>query len=119
MKIGSHGISKVIRIALLVLIGIGVFSFVTMWLWNHLMPQIFGVHAISYWQALGLLALSKLFFGAFRGGPGWRRDWRARMIRKWEEMTPEEREKFSAAMGGRCGPFAPPESVPPGPPQKA
>jgi Ca2+/H+ antiporter, TMEM165/GDT1 family len=118
MRGHSHGISRVIRIVLLVVIGIGVFSFVTMWLWNHLMPQIFGLHAISYWQALGLLVLSKLFFGAFRGRPGWRRDWRARMGKRWEEMTPEEREKFSAAMRERCGPFGRHESVPPTPAPK-
>ncbi len=119
MRVRAHGISRVIRIVLLVVIGIGVFSFVVMWLWNHLMPQIFGLHAIGYWQALGLLVLSKLFFGAFRGGPGWRRDWRARMIQRWEDMTPEEREKFSAALRGRCGPFGPPESAPPASPPKA
>ncbi len=118
MRVRSHGISRVIKIVLLVVIGIGVFSFATMWLWNHLMPQIFGLHAIGYWQALGLLVLSKLFFGAFRGGHGWRGDWRARMIRRWEDMTPEEREKFSSAMRGRCGPFTPTESAPPASPAK-
>ncbi len=113
MRVRAHGISRIIRIVLLVVIGVGVFSFVVMWLWNRLMPQIFGLHVIGYWQALGLLVLSKLFFGAFRGGSSWRRDWRARMIHRWEDMTPEEREKFSTAMRGRCGPFEPPESAPP------
>lgn len=34
-----------------------------MWLWNTLIPDIFGWKTVSYWQMLGLLALSHLFFG--------------------------------------------------------
>lgn len=37
-----------------------------MLLWNWLMPVIFGLTTITFWQALGLLALSKILFG--RGG---------------------------------------------------
>ena len=33
------------------------------------MPAIFGLHAISFWQALGLLVLSKILFGGFHGRP--------------------------------------------------
>ena len=67
-----------------------------MWLWNRLMPVIFGLHAISFWQALGLLVLSKILFGGFRGRPGFGGDWRPRLIERWDSMTPEEREKFRA-----------------------
>lgn len=38
----------------------------TMWLWNWLMPEIFGLITIGYWQALGLMCLSSLLF--YRGG---------------------------------------------------
>ena len=45
------------------------FGFVTMWLWNWLMPDIFGLKTIDYWQAWGLLALSFIFFkGVGSGG---------------------------------------------------
>ncbi len=40
------------------------------------MPALFGWHLITFWQALGLLVLSKILFGGFRGGRpplGWRR----------------------------------------------
>ena len=37
-------------------------AFPTMWLWNWLMPEIFGLTTISWLQALGLLALSNLLF---------------------------------------------------------
>jgi hypothetical protein len=34
----------------------------TMWLWNWLMPTIFGLIKIGFWQALGLNLLSGIFF---------------------------------------------------------
>ena len=97
----THGILRVLKVLLIVVLAGTVFSLAVMWLWNWLMPGLFGLHAISFWQALGLLVLSKILFGGFHG----RRfggDWRARLIRRWEEMTPEQREKFRAGMRGGC-----------------
>ena len=71
------------------------------------MPELFGLHAVSYGQALGLLLLSKILFGGFRGGRARQMFWRRRMMARWEKMTPEEREKFRQGMQGRCGPFGP------------
>jgi hypothetical protein len=94
---------RVLKIALFAALAVAVASFLVMSLWNVLMPSIFAVRAISFWQALGLLVLSKILFGGFRphtgGGPRWRR----RMMERWEQMTPEEREKFKRGMRGRCG----------------
>ena len=101
----THRILRVLKILLFVLLAATVFSFAVMWLWNWLMPVIFGLHAISFWQALGLLVLSKILFGGFRGRPGFAMHWRQRMMERWEQMTPEEREKFRAGMRGGCGPF--------------
>lgn len=84
-----------------VVVAIPVFGFVTMWLWNWLMPTIFGVPAIRFGQALGLLVLSRILLGGFRGrlhGGIGRRHWRLRMIERWEQMTPEQREKFREAL---------------------
>ena len=67
-------------------------SFVVMTLWNALVPALFAGPAVSFWQAAGLLVLSRLLFGGLRGrgGHGWRhRGWH----RHWEKMTPEERER--------------------------
>jgi hypothetical protein len=77
-------------------------------LWNWLMPAIFGLHMITYWQAFGLISLSWLLFGGPRmfprhGGGG---QWRHRMRERWEHMTPEEREKFRSGMRHGCGTFA-------------
>lgn len=101
----THRVLRVLKVLVIVLVAVTVFSFVTMWLWNWLMPAIFGLHAISYWQALGLLVLSKILFGGFRGRPGFGMHWRQRLMERWEQMTPEEREKFRAGLRGGCGPF--------------
>ena len=39
-----------------------------MWLWNAIMPDIFGLITITYWQAVGLLILFKILFGGFGSG---------------------------------------------------
>jgi len=87
---------------------VAVFSFVVMSLWNWLTPSLFGWHVITFWQALGILVLTKILFGGFRCGPGRHAYWRQRMMERWEQMTPEEREKFRQGVRGRCGSFRPP-----------
>jgi len=84
------------------------------YLWNWLVPAVFaGAHLITFWQALGLLLLCRILFGSWhsKNGPGPRRHWR----RKWESMTPEEREKFRQTIGARCGNWAPEENPGAGP----
>ena len=100
------------KIALLVIVACAVFGLVVMSLWNWLMPALFGWRVITYWQALGLLLLSKILFGGFRGRGGYRGHWRRRMMERWEQMTPEEREKFREGMRGRCGHFRPAATEP-------
>jgi len=40
-------------------------GFIVMWLWNWLMPEIFGLPQISFWQAWGLLVLAHILFKSF------------------------------------------------------
>jgi hypothetical protein len=93
---------------------LALFGYVVMNLWNWLMPALFGWRTITFWQAVGILILSKILFGGFRGGPRGRGRrswyWRRRVIERWEQMTPEEREKFRQGFGGRCGPFSRPDT---------
>ena len=103
-------IARVLKFALFAVLFVTVFSFVVMHLWNWLMPSVFGWHMINFWQAVGLLVLSKILFGGFHGRPG--RHWRHRMIERWEQMTPEERDKFRQGMQGRCGSFGEPTAAP-------
>ncbi len=43
-----------------------VFTFIFMWIWNAVMPDVFGVKAIGPWQALGILILASILFGGHR-----------------------------------------------------
>lgn len=77
------------------------FSAVVMLLWNWLMPLLFGLVVISFWQALGLLVLCRILFGSFGGG---HRMMFAGMMKgihgcspfheKWTRLTPEQRKEF-------------------------
>lgn len=54
--------------AFVVLVAVGssiLFAYPVMWLWNWLMPAIFGIKAITLWQALGLNILSAFLFKGF------------------------------------------------------
>jgi hypothetical protein len=76
--------------------GLAALIFITMYLWNTLMPGIFHLPVISYWEAAGLLVLSRILFG-FGGHMGGRHDNRRNHLReKWGNMTPEEREVFKS-----------------------
>ena len=94
---------KVLKIALFATLAVAAFSFLVMILWNALMPGIFAVRAIGFWQALGILVLSKVLFGGFRSHTGGGQRWRRRMMERWEQMTPQEREKFKHGMRSGCG----------------
>jgi hypothetical protein len=80
------------------LLGMAVFiavgSEVVMRLWNWLLPPLFGWRLITFWQALGILALCRILFG----GHGWhhsgRSKFRGRMAERCKHMTPEERERL-------------------------
>jgi len=68
---------------------------VVMFLWNALLPEILGLKSISYWQALGLFALSRILFGNFGFGKRRRPPFFNQQLReKFMTMSPEEKEKF-------------------------
>jgi len=94
-------------VAFLALVGL-----VVMLLWNSLVPELFHGPLLGYWQALGMLVLSRLLFGGLRGR-GWNGHWRQRMWReRWEQMTPEERARVHEHVQRRCGHYGPPEAAP-------
>ena len=87
---------------------------VVMHLWNWNLPAVFGWRQITFWQALGVFALCRILFGNLGMRGGHRPNFGRRMAARWEQMTPEEREKFRQGFRGRCGPFDPPNSAPSG-----
>jgi hypothetical protein len=90
--------ARFLGIAVLVLGAAAVLGGVVMMLWNAVVPALFtSARPIDYLHALGLLILSRILFGGFRGRGGWHG---RRHFAKWQSMTPEEREKFM-----RCGPW--------------
>ena len=101
---------KFLKFAAFALIAIPLFGFVIMWLWNWLVPTVFGWHTINFWQGLGLFLLSRLLFGGMHGSHRPHYRWRRRMMESWQKMTPEERETFRDAMRARCCPVSPPAS---------
>lgn len=44
------------------------FGFITMWLWNWLMPMIFGLTTLTFWEAIGVLILAKILIGGCNFG---------------------------------------------------
>src|ERR1700752_285870 len=70
---------RLLKFALFAVVFLAVFTFMVMSLWNWLMPAVFGWHPINFWQALGLLILSKILFSGFRGAPHHQGHWRGWM----------------------------------------
>ena len=52
----------------LVIIMALIFGFLLKFLWNVTIAELFGISAITYWQAIGLFILAKFFFGFGHGG---------------------------------------------------
>ncbi|MCU7613952.1 hypothetical protein N0B16_05840 [Chryseobacterium sp. GMJ5] len=79
-------------------------ALIVMWLWNSILPDVLSVKAITYWQAMGILVLSKILFGGFHGkfGQGMRDMKEKHLKHKMEAMSPEEKEKFKEIWRQKC-----------------
>ena len=98
--------------------------FATMGLWNWLMPALFGLGTLTFLRAAGILILAKILFG-HKGHHGWHghhmrfayaggscnphSEMKGHfMAHRWQNLTPEQREKYA----GRCGSPNPAENNP-------
>jgi hypothetical protein len=115
---------KFLRIPVIILAGIAIIflaCFAMMYLWNLLMPEIFHLPSITYWQAFGLFILSRFLFGGmkFHEKGHFRKDrrneiWHEKFDKKLASLGPEEREKFMETWRKHCGSeFGPQSSVNP------
>lgn len=121
-------LTKLIVMVPIAIVGIVVFiaigGTIVMLLWNWLAPDLFGLRLVTFWQAIGLLALCRILFGGFGlGGSAHRNSHRRmegrirervreRMAERWEQMTPEERERFRRGFDDRSGRTTPLDSTP-------
>ena len=87
----AHGIARGIAIGIAFAMAFVLFillgGLVVQGLWNWLLPDIFGLRQITFWQALGLLALCRILFGSFGRGGGPHRD-TGRRHREWWRKRP-------------------------------
>lgn len=74
------GIIAIIGLAILL-------GYVVMWLWNWLMPELFGLPVINYWQAVGLFILLKILIGGCGGRSSSRSSKRCEDNKKSESKT--------------------------------
>lgn len=100
-------LKKMIWIAPAAIVGIALFiaigGEIVLHLWNWLLPPLFDWRQITFWQALGLLALCRILFGGFGWHGSGRSSFRRRMEERCEHMTPEERERFRQRVRERFG----------------
>ena len=105
-------IAIAIAFTLVVLMAVFGMGWAVLHLWNWVMPDVFGLRTIGFWQAMGLMCLSWILLG----GPGWmgprtrrysytRGDWQ-----RWQQMTPEQRAAFREGLRGQWGDRHTPES---------
>jgi hypothetical protein len=79
-----------------------VLGYVVMMLWNGVMPMLFRVGAITFWQGIGLLLLARILVGGFhhgghgRGRWGHRRDSRRQYEEWWREVGEQSFRDYSA-----------------------
>lgn len=92
-----HFITRFTEIAVIILIVVAGFGSAVQHLWNLLLPELLGLPAVGYWQALGLMLLCWLLFGGMRGFGMHSSEGRGRS-RHVESMSPEERARLRKAL---------------------
>jgi len=64
---GPAKVAKIVAMVIMGMLGLAVlallFGIFVKLLWNALMPVVFGLPLISFWQAVGLVVLAHIFFG--------------------------------------------------------
>lgn len=102
--------ARVLKFIAIFAVVLGVASLIAMSLWNWLVPALFSGPQITYWQAIGLLVLSRLLFG-FHPRGHWHHRGRG-MHGHWKHMTPEERDRIRERLHRhRHGGFGPPTDM--------
>jgi hypothetical protein len=88
-------------IPVFIILGIGavvLFGWIVMSLWNAVLVPAVGVNTVGFWQALGILVLSRILVGGFGGG-GKRRHRGDRC----RDVSDEEKQRFKEEVRKRWG----------------
>lgn len=102
MRKRRHSVGKSILMGLAFIAIFAAVIAVVMLLWNAVIPSVIGWSAINYWQAAGLLILSRILFGKF-GRPGGHRghfgkrckhEDHGRLHERLHNMSREERKEY-------------------------
>lgn len=103
---GPDGTMKVLKIIGMVLLGAAAlvaFGFIVQLLWNWLMPGIFDLRPITYWEGLGILALSSILFGRLGGGSSdGKKDKKKRRTPIRDEIRREFEKEFEKEYGKKA-----------------
>jgi len=97
-----HGPLRILGIVGMVIGGLALavllaflFGWLVMYLWNWLMPTLFGLKVITYWQAWAMVLLAKILFGSSHGSHSghhrnkWRHHgWRAQRKMYYDDWAP-------------------------------
>jgi hypothetical protein len=99
-------IKKIIGFSLLGILAVALLGYTVMFLWNHVLVTVISVSVINFWQAMGILVLSKILFGGFNSRSRCSNcksgHWKNEMKEKWQGMSEEERDKIKEEWRNRC-----------------
>ncbi len=100
-------IFKILKAVVLIALFVLLITWVTMGLWNFVMPSIFNLPQITWMQATALLLLMRILIGG--GHYGWNRarnKWQQNMgmhmNKRWSDMNEEEKEQVKRYWKQKC-----------------
>jgi Ca2+/H+ antiporter, TMEM165/GDT1 family len=102
-EVKKFWIKRALFIPVIFATGVLILGSVVMYLWNAILPAVLCINTITFWQAVGILVLSKILFGGFHGRHDRRgfHDHGKDMREKWMSLSPEEKEKMRKKWWGR------------------
>jgi hypothetical protein len=98
----QHWIARVFGVALVITIFVAGFGSAVHQLWNAVVPAVFGLPALSFGQALGLLCLSTILFGSWRAFPGFPHGGYGGRRLDRAAMTPEQEQALRKGLETGC-----------------
>lgn len=107
-----HKTPKWIKITGFTLLGIAgavllgfLFGYLIQVLWNWLMPGIFGLREITYWEGVGLFILARFIFGCSFGGGGKEEKKHKHKKSDWDKAKEEIKAEFKKEFDKDCGKY--------------